>query len=97
MGRNFKQPATKPRCKQSLELIARNFKQNHKFLMDMIKKNGIFGAVCACHHSIEFQKCVLSSAYILVWLVPIAKLRPDEIDLAITDEITDPKEDPHLH
>lgn len=79
------------------DIVARVYRQKHNNLMNMITKEGIFGAVRAWLYSIEFQKRGLPHTHILVWLLPNSKIRPEQIDLAISAEIPDREEDPNLH
>lgn len=79
------------------DIITRVFKLKHKKLMDLINKKMIFGKIRAWLYSIEYQKRGLPHAHILVWLLPSQKIRPDDIDLAISAEIPHPQNDPDLH
>ena len=64
--------------------------------MNLFKK-GAFGRIRAFVYSIEYQKRGLPHAHILTWNHPEDKLKPDEIDSAISCEIPNKNEDPDLH
>ncbi|XP_070196534.1 uncharacterized protein [Littorina saxatilis] len=79
------------------DIITRVFKLKLKKLLDMLTKKKIFGKVRAWLYSTEFQKRGLPHAHILLWLLPSQKIRPNDIDLAISSEIPDPVQNPELH
>ena len=75
------------------ELISRVFALKlMKFL-----KGGAFGQLQCWLYSIEFQKRGLPHMHILLWLSAAHKIRPDDIDKAISAEFPCPQTDPELH
>ncbi|XP_049310614.1 uncharacterized protein LOC125778131 isoform X2 [Bactrocera dorsalis] len=76
------------------DLTARVFREKQKAMMDLIVKLCVFGEVRCWMYSIEWQKRGLPHAHILIWLV--RKIRPDQIDKAISAEIPDEAIDPQL-
>ncbi|GFW59074.1 helitron_like_N domain-containing protein [Trichonephila clavipes] len=74
------------------DIIARVFKQKLKYLINLITHHLVFGETRCLLYSVEWQKCGLPHAHILIWLV--AKVRPEEIDIAA--EIPDPNVDQEL-
>ncbi|GFS16715.1 ATP-dependent DNA helicase PIF1 [Elysia marginata] len=55
-----------------------------------------FGKLSAWLYSIEFQKRGLPHAHILLWLSKDSKIRPENIDYAVSAEIPDIQTDPGL-
>jgi len=78
------------------DVIARVFRQKLKRLMELLK-NGAFGEMQAFVYTVEYQKRGLPHAHILQWLTPQNRIKPDDIDLAITAEIPNKENDPELH
>ncbi|EPB70224.1 hypothetical protein ANCCEY_10689 [Ancylostoma ceylanicum] len=76
------------------DLIARVFKQKLSKLMDMITKSQIYEETRCWMYSVEWQKRGLPHAHILIWLRD--KIRPTQIDSAISAELPDPEQDPIL-
>ena len=78
------------------ELISRVFALKLKKLMKFLK-GGAFGQLQCWLYSIEFQKRGLPHVHILLWLSAAHKMRPDDIDKAISAEFPCPQTDPELH
>ncbi|XP_074355786.1 uncharacterized protein LOC141695440 [Apium graveolens] len=77
------------------DIVARVFKMKVDQLMDMIKKKNCFGRCIGVMHVIEFQKCGLPHAHILIWLHPDDRPKTTEkTDKMVSAEIPDPKFDP---
>ena len=62
-------------------------------MLEMLKAEMIFGKLQASLYSVEWQKCGLPHAHLLVWLIPEHK---DHIDV-VCAETPDPALDPELH
>jgi hypothetical protein len=76
------------------DLVIRIFKLK---LLSLIKdiSNGVLGDISAFLYTIEFQKCGLPHAHIIVFLKPHAKLRsPQDIDSLMSSEF--PEDNPEL-
>src|SRR5258708_15474518 len=80
------------------DIVCQVFYQKlHAFLQDLHKKS-LFGNTIACVHVIEFQKCGLPHAHILIWVQNEHQPRDgDDIDKVIRAEIPDPETEPVLH
>ncbi|GKA04558.1 uncharacterized protein Tco_0683678 [Tanacetum coccineum] len=71
------------------------FKLKLTELLEDLTKNNIFGESRAVVYVIEFQKCSLPHAHILLWLKDHCKCRtPGEIDDIILVELPSPTDDP---
>ena len=75
------------KAKECPDLVAQVFHLKLKKMVDMIKSGMLFGKSPARLHSIEWQKCGLPHAHILVWLSSEDKITPDKIDAAVCAEI----------
>ncbi|GFY21602.1 ATP-dependent DNA helicase [Trichonephila clavipes] len=69
------------------DITAHVFKQKLKSLINLITHHLVFGKTRCCLYSVEWQKCGLQHAHILIWLV--AKVHPEEMDKIISAEIPD--------
>ena len=78
------------------ELISRVFALKLNKLMKFLE-GGAFGQLQCWLYSIEFQKRGLPHVHILLWLSAAHKMRPDDIDKAISAEFPCPQTDPELH
>jgi hypothetical protein len=79
------------------DLCARVFHMKKKVIIEEIFKKGIFGKAVAYIYTIEFQKCSLPHAHILVFLQDDDKiLTPADIDTAIRAYWPDPETEPLL-
>jgi len=76
------------------DITTQVFKQKIIVLMDYIVKQ-VFGALRCWMYSVEWPKCGLPHAHILLWMFD--NIRPDHIDSIISAEIPDPETDPELH
>ncbi|XP_074373505.1 uncharacterized protein LOC141713834 [Apium graveolens] len=77
------------------DVVTRVFKMKVDQLMDMIKKKNYFGRCIRVMHVIEFQKCGLPHAHILIWLHPDDRPKTTEqIDKIVSTEIPDLEIDP---
>ncbi|KAL6585637.1 hypothetical protein OROMI_002281 [Orobanche minor] len=86
-------PVQKPHDRP--EVGTRVFKMKLNELLDDLTKKHIFGECCVVVYVIEFQKCGLPHAHILLWLEEHAKCKtPSEIDDIISAEIPSPTHDP---
>jgi len=59
-----------PKPEDHPDLVARVFQLKLKKMLEMLKLKMIFGKPQAWLYSIEWQKCGLPHAHILVWLIP---------------------------
>jgi hypothetical protein len=75
-------------------IFARVFNVKLKRLMEVLKKGELFGKVKCYIYTVEWQKRGLPHAHILLWLCN--KIRADEIDLVISAELPNEREDPEL-
>ncbi|XP_045831339.1 uncharacterized protein LOC123922684 [Trifolium pratense] len=84
-------PADRP------DLVTRLFKIKLDQLIKDIKQGSIFGRVKAVIYTIEFQKCGLPHAHILVFLQPIHRIvHPHGINKIISTEIPDKDQEREL-
>ena len=77
------------------DLTVRVFRLKLQVLLSYMKQ-GCFGTLNAWLYSIEFQKRGLPHAHILLWLSKNSKIRPDNIDHAVSAELPDIQTDPQL-
>ncbi|GKB34524.1 DNA helicase PIF1/RRM3 [Tanacetum coccineum] len=71
------------------------FKMKLTYLLDDLTKNEIFDKTCVVVYVIEFQKCGLPHAHILLWLKEKWKCKtPSQVDDIISAEIPSPTTDP---
>ncbi|KAF7808341.1 ATP-dependent DNA helicase PIF1 [Senna tora] len=81
-----------------LDLLSNVFKINLNAFMKDITIDVLFGSCRAEIYAIEFQKCGLSHAHILIWLNVEHKLTTEAlIDSVICVEIPDPDTNPKLY
>ncbi|XP_074327400.1 uncharacterized protein LOC141665319 [Apium graveolens] len=77
------------------DVVARVFKMKVDQLMDMIKKKNCFGRCIGVMHVIEFQKCGLPHAHILIWLHPDDRPKiTEQIDKMVSVKIPNSEIDP---
>jgi len=77
------------------DIIIRVFHMKLQQLLEDIRSGTIFGPVVAILYSIEFQKRGLPHVHILTWIDKSNnQVTPETIDLWISAEIPEPKEDP---
>ncbi|XP_074327212.1 uncharacterized protein LOC141665126 [Apium graveolens] len=73
------------------DVVARVFKMKVDQLLDQIKNKNCFGRCIGVMHVIEFQKCGLPYAHMLIWLHPNDRPKTTEqIDKMVSVEIPDP-------
>jgi hypothetical protein len=77
------------------DIIIRVFHMKLQQLLEDIRSGIIFGPVVAILYSVEFQKRGLPHVHILAWIDKSNnQVTPETIDLWISAEIPEPKEDP---
>lgn len=76
------------------DIIARVFNLKVKKLIDLITKEKIYGGVRCYMYTVKWQKRGLPHVHLLVWLND--KLRPNDIDLVLSVELPNQREDPSL-
>ncbi|GKC12224.1 ATP-dependent DNA helicase PIF1-like protein [Tanacetum coccineum] len=77
------------------KVCTRVFKLKLTHLLDDLTKNEIFGKTCAVVYVIEFQKCGLPHAYILLWLEEEWKCKtPNQVDDIISADLPSLTTDP---
>ena len=80
------------------DLITRVFNLKLKAILEDLVKNGVLGKCVAHVYAIEFQKCGLPHAHMLIFLDHNCKFEePDQVDLCISAEIPDPETHPMLY
>ena len=80
------------------DLIARVFNVKLKTIFKDILKEGIFGKIVAYLHTIEFQKCELPHAYILITLTQKYKSQMvDDYDAIVYAEIPNKDDNPDIY
>lgn len=77
------------------DIVSRVFHLKQKRLIDLLTKGKVFGNVRCFMSTIEWQKRGLPHSHTLLWLEE--KIRPNQIDLAISAELPDPELDPRLY
>lgn len=83
------------RAEDRPDIVARVFKIRLKLLMEELIKKKHFGEIVAGMYTIEFQKCGLPHAHILLWLHPMHRcISPSNVDKIISAEIPDKSDDP---
>jgi hypothetical protein len=80
------------------DLIAHIFRAKLRILINLIKKNEVLGKHVAHVHTIEFQKCNMPHAHILIFVNSANCLcTPEQVDALILAEISDSLEYPWLY
>ncbi|KAJ1256522.1 hypothetical protein BS78_K009300 [Paspalum vaginatum] len=78
-----------------VDVVVRVYNMKLEELMQDVKDGTTFGPVSAVLHTVEFQKCGLPHAHIIIWLLQdTSQPTPAFIDRFISAEIPDPNEDP---
>jgi Helitron helicase-like domain at N-terminus len=80
------------------DLVARVFQMKKQALLDLIRKDGIFGNHVASVWTVEFQKRGLPHVHLIVFLENRHKFRsPEDFENIIRADIPDPEKEPRLH
>nr|XP_018910130.1 PREDICTED: uncharacterized protein LOC109039193 [Bemisia tabaci] len=77
------------------DILARVFNLKVKKMIDLLRKNEIFGPVKCFVSRIEWQRRGLPHTHILCWLKD--KIKAHQIDSIISAQIPNPSTDPELH
>ncbi|KAK1396108.1 hypothetical protein POM88_005971 [Heracleum sosnowskyi] len=77
------------------DLVARVFKMKLDSMVNDLTKKNVLGRVLAVVYTVEFQKCGLPHAHIVLWLAAADKLlTTEDIDNVISAEIPDKETNP---